>query len=233
MFRRRGLLPLAFIPLLILGVSQMAWPLGSYRLHLWVEVLSLLTSFLGLAVRVHVVGHAPENTSGRNTRGQVADTLNTTGMYSVVRHPLYFGNYLIGLGVTLIPLGLWLPLVYTLGFWVYYERIMLAEEQYLRSRFPDEFNAWAERTPAFVPRLSGWLPPTLPFSLRNVLRREYSALALIVLLHASVEQAEHWFIERRLVFEPVWFALLMTAVTAYVVLRWLKKHTSVLTVAGR
>ncbi len=58
----------------------------------------MVISFFGLALRVIVVGHAPYGTSGRNTREQVADTLNTTGMYSIVRHPLYLANYLIILG---------------------------------------------------------------------------------------------------------------------------------------
>lgn len=62
----------------------------------------LAVSLAGLAVRIHTVGHAPAGTSGRNTRGQVADTLNTTGFYSIIRHPLYFGNLLISLGIVLL-----------------------------------------------------------------------------------------------------------------------------------
>src|SRR5687767_12527035 len=55
------------------------------------EALCLLISLLGLAVRVYTVGHTPKNTSGRNTdEGQVAEVLNSTGSYSMVRHPLYF-----------------------------------------------------------------------------------------------------------------------------------------------
>ena len=34
-----------------------------------------------------------KNTSGRNTHDQVADSLNTSGIYSIVRHPLYVGNF--------------------------------------------------------------------------------------------------------------------------------------------
>ena len=88
----------------------------------------------------------------RNTHGQKAEELNTTGVYSIVRHPLYVGNYLIGLGVTLVWLNWWVPVVYTLCFWVYYERIMVAEERFLEQKFGDSFRQWAASTPAFVPR---------------------------------------------------------------------------------
>jgi protein-S-isoprenylcysteine O-methyltransferase Ste14 len=54
------------------------------------EMFALLISLIGLFIRVYTVGHTPKNTSGRNTtQGQVADTLNTTGIYSIERHPHY------------------------------------------------------------------------------------------------------------------------------------------------
>ena len=52
---------------------------------------------------VHVAGHVPAGTSGRNTRGQIALELNTTGLYSIVRHPLYVGNFLMWLGLAMFP----------------------------------------------------------------------------------------------------------------------------------
>ena len=138
-----------------------------------------------------VVGYAPVRTSGRNTRNQIADSLNTTGLYSIVRHPLYLGNFLIGLGISLVSWVWWLPLIYTLLFGIYYERIMFAEEAFLRRKFGGEFEDWAAATPAFWPRISQWRRPALPFSFRNVLRREYSGLAVVILGHAGVELAEH------------------------------------------
>ena len=62
------------------------------------QMLCISVSFLGLFIRIVTVGRAPIGTSGRNTREQVANTLNTTGIYSLVRHPLYLGNYLVFLG---------------------------------------------------------------------------------------------------------------------------------------
>ncbi|MGC9453013.1 MAG: methyltransferase family protein, partial [Oceanipulchritudo sp.] len=50
-------------------------------------------------------------TSGRNTKQQVAYSLNTTGFYSVVRNPLYLGNFFMYLGIALFTHHWWLVLV--------------------------------------------------------------------------------------------------------------------------
>ena len=60
--------------------------------------LSIIISFTGQLIRVLTVGFTPSGTSGRNTSKQIANSLNTKGIYSIVRHPLYLGNYLIWLG---------------------------------------------------------------------------------------------------------------------------------------
>lgn len=58
---------------------------------------------------------------------------NTTGMYSIVRHPLYLGNFFVGFGIVLICSSVWLAVVFCLLFVVYYERLMFAEEEFLRT----------------------------------------------------------------------------------------------------
>lgn len=66
-------------------------------------VRALLVSLVGLAVRVRTAGHTPYRTSDRRTaEGQVADELNTTGIYSVMRNPLYVGNFFMWLGIALL-----------------------------------------------------------------------------------------------------------------------------------
>ena len=81
----------------------------------------------------------------------------------------------------------WLPVIYVLAFWLYYERIMFAEESFLRQKFGETYQQWAATTPAFLPRFSQWRKPSLPFSWLNVLRREYSGLMIVILCHAGQE----------------------------------------------
>ncbi len=86
LFRWRSYLPFVFVPCLTWEVMH---PEHNGTSVWWNQVWPLAcwcVSVLGLLVRVHCVGHAAANTSGRNTRTQIADSLNVTGMYSVVRH---------------------------------------------------------------------------------------------------------------------------------------------------
>lgn len=232
LFRWRSYLPLILLALLGVALQQFRFPFGNLWIHEVWEEFCLGISFCGLLMRVLTVGYAPAGTSGRNTKMQFADALNTTGMYSVVRHPLYLGNFLIGLGVALVVWVWWLPVIYALSFSLYYERIMFAEEEFLRKKFGHDFDAWAAETPAFWPRITRWRRSPLRFSARNALRREYTGLLVVVLAHSGLEFAEHELLHNYAWHWP-WTALLAAAVVAYLVLRTLKKRTKFLDVAGR
>ena len=154
LFRYRGWTFLAALALFLLALRDSDWieaRFGDAADDVY-DFACLGVSLAGLAVRVLVAGTVPGRTSGRNTRkGQVATALNSTGAYSVVRHPLYFANFVIALGLALVPGSPWFAVTLVLGFALVFERIMLAEEEFLRSRFGAEFEEWAERTPAFIP----------------------------------------------------------------------------------
>jgi protein-S-isoprenylcysteine O-methyltransferase Ste14 len=234
LFRWRSYLPilllLVLFPASLLGLH---WPFSSYEFHLRWEFTCFMLSLAGFAIRCATVGYVPAGTSGRGTRGQSAKALNTTGWYSAVRHPLYLGNYLIGLGVTLVWFDWWAPVIYTLFFWLYYERIMLAEEKFLEEKFGDAFRQWSASTPAFIPRVSQWRRSPLPFSFKTVLRREYSGLLLLVLLHSGMEVIEHLWLDGRPTIGPYWTATLVVTIGVYIALSGLKKHTQILHVDGR
>ena len=74
-------------------------------------ILSIIISFFGMSVRFYTVGITPAGTSGRNRSKQIADKLNTRGMYSITRNPLYFGNYLIWLGISIYSLNIFFTII--------------------------------------------------------------------------------------------------------------------------
>lgn len=235
LFRWRGYLPLAALAILLvhLGFDRYRY-LGETKVYddLW-QLACALVACLGLAVRAHVIGHAPKDTSGRNAREQRAESLNTTGLYSVVRHPLYVGNFLIFLGAVAFLHDPWAATVCLLGFALYHERIMLAEEAYLGEKFGDEYAEWAARTPAVLPGLHAWIPPTLPFSLRNVLRREYNnffgvAFTMFILDAASDSMAQH-----HLTVGHLWVRLVAFGFVFWILLRTMKRKSELLRVPGR
>ena len=233
LFRWRSYLPLALVAVILPAFARFTYPLGSHAYDLAWEMGCFAVSLGGLAIRGYTIGHAPRGTSGRNTKTQRAETLNTTGIYSITRNPLYLGNFFMMLGVSLFVRVWWVSLIYLLAFWLYYERIILAEESFLLSRFGADYEAYARRTPVFVPRFALWRANVIPFSLRTVLKREYSGFFGLIAAFTTLEMVGDCFVEGRLVWDPVWVVLFLFGLLTYIVLRTLKKKTHWLRVEGR
>ncbi len=235
LFRWRSYALLIFLPLAFMVVIRpepVEVTFGETVDLAW-EIACLLIAFVGLGVRIVTIGFTPKNTSGRNTHTQVADTLNTTGMYSVVRNPLYLGNSIIYMGFALFSQTYWFVIIMFLFLILYLERIIAAEEAFLRDKFGSEYIAWAARVPAFIPDFSLWTPPPLPFSFRNILKREYSGFFGIIAAIVLFDYAREAIAEGETHIGLGWFALLSVGAVVYVVLRSLKRHTELLDVPGR
>ena len=76
-------------------------------------------SLLGQVIRAIAIGTSNKNTSGRNTKEQVAEALNTKGIYSTVRHPLYLGNYFMWIGSVAFTFNIYFFIIVSLMFWLY------------------------------------------------------------------------------------------------------------------
>ena len=233
LFRHRSYLPLAILPVFVICLASSTYLGRSHELNEVWQAGCMLISFSGLVMRAMIVGRAPIGTSGRNTREQAANTLTTTGMYSVVRHPLYVANYIIVLGFTMELHVWWLVLLITCSYALYYERIMLAEEAFLRARFGEEFERWAAATPAFIPKFRGWKPSPVPFCWRTVLQREYNAFFLIIAGFFLLDLIGDSIAEKRFKVDVRWFAVFVGGFVIFATLRTLKKRTRLLTVEGR
>ena len=116
LFRWRSFIPLVLVPpalVLAYDAPDRAGVMG------W-QVMCWAVGLLGVVIRAKTIGHVPPGTSGRNTsEGQVAETLNTHGMYSLVRHPLYLGNYFMWMALVLATGRLDFALVVTLLYMMY------------------------------------------------------------------------------------------------------------------
>ena len=234
LFRWRSYLPLFVFLIVLPALIGFRYPNGDHRQQEAWSLVCLAVSFLGLAIRAWVVGTTPRGTSGRNThQGQVASVLNTSGWYSIVRHPLYVGNYFMWLGIALLPRQWWLALLVTLVFWLYYERIMFAEEEFLRRSFGPSYEEWASRTPAFVPAFSRWVKPSLPFSPRTVMRREYSGFFGVIASFTLIVVISDRIATGVFVLDRMWMGIFVGSTVLYLTLLLLKRKSHVFDVEGR
>lgn len=235
LFRWRSYLPLLVMPLFIIALRQakvFEYIFGDRVTDYW-EDLSICISFLGLGIRCLTAGYVPRGTSGRNTKSQLAESLNTTGMYSIIRNPLYMGNFIIVFGITLFIQVWWFALMVWVGSWLYYERIIFSEEEFLRKKFGTSFIDWAQKTPMLFPDFKNWEKPKLPFSLKTVIRREFSTFFSIVAVFFFLEVSINLLLKGKFEVRISWVYFFVIGLVIYLTCLILKKKTKLLNVPGR
>ncbi len=229
LFRNRSYLPLIIL-VIGLGVFIRQEYVGRGEPESWFwdafDYICLGISLMGLVIRILAVGYSHKNTSGRNTRdGQIADRLNITGLYSMVRHPLYLGNFIIWLGIAMLTRNIWFIVIFAFCFTMYYERIMFAEESYLRKKFGIQYLEWAQKVPAFLPSFRRYIKPETSFDIRKVIKKEKNGLTAIFILFWLFDVVGDIAEERSINIEfGFWLWAALVSLLAYFVLKILKKR---------
>lgn len=232
LFKRRS-----WLPILIIICAIILMYLGnksSIQFNAKRELFFLSVCMIGQIIRIITVGYTPRNTSGRNTvNGQIADELNFTGIYSLLRHPLYLGNFFMWLGPAMFLRSWWFTIVFSLVYWLYYERIMFAEEQFLRKKFGDLYDKWSGKVGSFVPGFKNYIPSPLHFSVRNVLKREHNSFFNIFVIFTFLDLIRNYIISGRLNISPMWLYLFVTGFVIWATIKIIHKRTDWLIVEGR
>ena len=229
LFRWRSYLPLFIIFIILLGIVE----LKTYRFDLYWQLFCIGLALLGLLIRSFTAGYAQSGTSGTNTRKQQANYLNTSGIYSLVRHPLYVGNFFAWLGVALFFKQWWIAAIVALIFWIYYERIMYAEEEFLRDKYGQTYLDWASITPAFVPSFNNWKAPDRTLCLAKIIKNENKSLFAITVSFSTLDVLGHLLVEHEWAMSPFWMYVFFANLLIYLVIRFLKKKTGLLKVKER
>ena len=99
LFKYRGQFPIILF-ILAIPFLYFKMPITNNEAYIY-NCIATSISVIGFMVRFYTIGTTPKGTSGRNTKEQIAEYLNSTGIYSTVRHPLYLGNYLIWIGIAI------------------------------------------------------------------------------------------------------------------------------------
>ena len=221
----------SFIPLLmyLFATTYLVLSPSINNTNLKTEILFLLVSLCGLLIRFLVIGFVPKLTSGRNTKRQIAESLNSKGLYSLVRHPLYIGNFFMWLGIVLFIKNLIITIIVILFFLIYYWFIIQAEENFLHAKFGSEFTEWKKNVPLCFPYKWNYKKNKVTFSIKKVLTREYSGFYAIFISFAYFDFLTEYIQENSITFFEFWGYCLIGSSVITLTLKTLKKHTNLLT----
>jgi len=136
-----------------------SWPLFSgtqwgTHYYLWPIALGLVITCLGQLIRGLTIGLAYIVRGGKEGK-PYAEGLVTEGIFKHCRNPLYVGNILMLLGVgvlanSLVYVAIMIPL-----FLFIYQAIVLAEENFLKGKFGEQFDEYCLKVNRWWPDLRG------------------------------------------------------------------------------
>ena len=105
----------------------------------------LVLMALGLLVRFWASGYISKSR-----------TLATSGPYAYTRNPLYLGNFILGLGVSVVSNNIWLILYYTLSFTILYIGTIKEEQKVLQEKFGQQYHDYVALVPMFLPSFGSY-----------------------------------------------------------------------------
>ena len=141
----------------------------------WPVLIGLAITISGQLLRGATIGLAYIIRGGRDKK-VYAEELVTNGIFAHCRNPLYVGNILMLLGVGILANSLIYLIVVMPVFLFIYQCIVLAEENFLRQKFGEVFDAYCKKVNRWVPSLSG-ISKTfqgMQFNARRWILKEYN-----------------------------------------------------------
>jgi protein-S-isoprenylcysteine O-methyltransferase Ste14 len=141
------------------------------------DVLGIIIFLSGFLFRISARGYKEEESANGHR-------LVTGGPYQLMRNPMYYGTFLIGIGFIAVLLEWWaLPVFLSAFFFIYIPQVD-KEEALLMNRFGQEYVNYCAQTPKYFPR-SGHLlrlKRYLPLKLSWLKRELPSTLSLTAIL---------------------------------------------------
>ncbi|MEY3683213.1 MAG: hypothetical protein RLZZ289_1749 [Bacteroidota bacterium] len=222
-FKYRGQIPALFFLLAFFLMHY--FPAQNKWLDQSNTLIAVSLVILGHLIRALAVGKRAAHTSGRNRDEQVAEALNSTGIYSMVRHPLYLGNITTYMGWVVFTGIDWLIPAMLIGFLFYYRFIIYAEEQFLTRKFGQDYLDWKSATPLLLPAFWKFKANPQPFSFKTVLENEYSGIAASMTT-AWVLLAFQWYVLGQFQEKSLLILAMALFIAVFTLgLRYLKKKT--------
>jgi protein-S-isoprenylcysteine O-methyltransferase Ste14 len=177
---RNALFPIIFV-LASLGLRPHVI-FGSTTLDRMLGIAGTAIALLGESLRLITIGFEYIHRGGKD--GKVyAGRLIRGGMYGLTRNPMYVGNCLIGVGMTML-LGSPLGYLILIPFFLFvYQAMISAEEAYLQAKFGSEYEDYAASVNRIIPSLSGMTKPfqNMRFDWRRSIQKDMGTIASLTI----------------------------------------------------
>lgn len=229
LFRRRKMLPMAFFLSGLLALL-MARPFTIIDDTLFFSLICFLISLSGWILCLLTVGYTPNRRSVSDKctdipteRAVLAEKFHTTGMYSVMRHPLHVSEFLMRLGVILYVGVNWYIVGAVLLYLFCMEKIIIVEERRLEERFGELFQDWSLRIPAFFPNRKAWQKPSARFALGYALGKGFKSLFVLLLSFVIVHLVKIRVVEFIWTVAPFWLYLGLIALAGMLLMKLLSR----------
>ena len=219
-FKNRSFIPLFFFIICPFFIEQ-----GYIKVEK-IFLISFSFCFIGSLIRFLTVGYSFEGTSGRNRVNQVAEQLNTKGMYSICRNPLYVGNLFVWIGLAIFTHSIIFINIVLISFLVFYYPIVFVEEKFLKEKFGESYITWKNKVPRF--QFAFWLfkNPTINFNFKKCIRNEYSGIISISCSYLFIYTLKN-ISKSPFVFDS-FYVFFVAIIILCLFIRYCKKNTSLL-----
>jgi protein-S-isoprenylcysteine O-methyltransferase Ste14 len=221
LFRNRnGIFPLFYLMLFIPSWEVFTNPVTAM-------IIGFTVTIIGQLIRVITIGLVYIIRGGKDRR-VYAEDLVTTGVFAHCRNPLYVGNILILVGLGIASNSLLFMAVFTPLFLLFWQAIVMAEENYLRNKFGQQYDDYCRRVDRWLINFKG-IGKTLrsmQFKWKRVIIREYNATYLWMTGAVLIVMKHFYFHKEQFDFQnnlATFIAILILLMILYLFARYLKK----------
>jgi len=140
----------------------------------FLDAVGIVLVLFGFLFRIAARGYKEEEShSGQR--------LIKDGPYVLIRNPMYFGTFMIGMGIILVLFASWVVAIFLIIFFSIYIPQVKREEKELYKRFGEEYRNYCKITPKYFPN------PRCLLNIRNCMslkfawiKKELSSLITVI-----------------------------------------------------
>ena len=221
LFKYRSFTPIPLILIVFIFFKPLINPGNDYIL----TTIGFIVLIFGEFIRIISVGYSFTGTSGRENFLR-ADNLNVSGIYSIVRNPLYIGNLLIYTGLLIVYSNLYAFIFFNTLLILQYFFIIRAEESYLEKTYGDEYKKYKNSVYSIAPRFGNYIKPENRFNRLKVIFKENDSVFNALVIFGLIILYKGYILSGRIVYGKSYAMYFGILIIFYILIKLLKKKIS-------